>query len=286
MLLPGVRALTDDFDDFVVDLWGVVHDGGEPFDGVVAALEELAGAGRRVLFVTNTSRLGGEVEATLVSRLGIPRRLFHDVVSSGDLTKAALVARDPSLFAGLPASPRCVHLGDPGYVPWLFGLGLDFAGEEALADADLLVVTGAPADEHGIAETRARLAPSARRGVPLLCTNPDRIIPSASGARLGPGAVAHAYGELGGRAVLYGKPHPPIYAEARRRLGGPASRRVVALGDLLVTDIRGARAAGIPSVLVARTGGHASELTDAASAEALFAREGVRPDMMLDRFAW
>ncbi len=285
MLLPGLRALADDFDDFVVDLWGVVHDGGEPFEGVLAALEGLAAAGRRVLFVTNTSRLGRDVEATLVSRLAIPRRLFQDVVSSGDLTRAALAGRDPALFDGLRSSPRCVHLGDAGYVPWLFELGLDFASED-LEAADLLVATGAPKDEPGLAEMRDLLTASARRGVPLLCTNPDRVIPSAGGARLGPGAVAHAYAELGGRAVLYGKPHPPIYAEAKRRLRSPEPRRVVALGDLLATDIRGARAAGIASVLVAKTGGHAAELADPVSAEALFAREGVRPDMMIERFAW
>jgi HAD superfamily hydrolase (TIGR01459 family) len=286
VLLPGVRALAADYDDFIVDLWGVVHDGGAPFDGVIGALEGLAEAGRRVLFVTNTSRLGDEVEATLVGRLGIARRLFHDVVSSGDLTRAAILDRDRALFDGLPTSPRCVHLGDPGYVPWIFDLGLDFATDAELPSADLVVVTGAPRDERGLEEMRVRLSPLAARGVPLLCTNPDRIIPSAAGAKLGPGAVAHAYAELGGRAVLYGKPHPPIYAEAKRRLGSDASRRLVALGDLLATDIRGAHAAGIASVLVVRTGGHASELTDAAAAEALFARERLRPDMMLDRFAW
>jgi ribonucleotide monophosphatase NagD (HAD superfamily) len=85
---------------------------------------------------------------------------------------------------------------------------------------------------------------------------------------------------------LYGKPHPPIYAEARRRLGDDPSRRVVAVGDLLETDIRGARNAGFPCVLVTRTGAHAADVTTAQALEALFAREGIAPDMVLERFAW
>jgi HAD superfamily hydrolase (TIGR01459 family) len=114
--------------------------------------------------------------------------------------------------------------------------------------------------------------------VPLVCTNPDRIIPYASGHQLGPGAIAHAYASLGGRTFLYGKPHPPIYEAA---LAGLDRRRVVALGDTVETDIAGARAAGIASVLVL-TGVHASEADDL---EAVFARHGARPDAILGRFA-
>lgn len=293
-MLDGLRALAPDYDDYLVDLWGVVHDGRRPFDGVVDALERLAAlGGRRVLFLTNTSRLGDDVGRAL-ERMGVARELFFDVVSSGDVTRAALVARDPAIFRGLPAAPRCVHLGDPGYASWLFELGLDVAqGEDALDDAELVLVTGAPADSDALAATRARLAPLAARGVPLLCTNPDRVIPTPTGVVLGPGAVASAYVDAGGRAALFGKPHAPIYDEAKRRLAGGAPpvpegrpRRVAALGDLLATDVRGARDAGVFAVWVTGTGAHAAEVGDAAARDALYAREGVRPDARLARLAW
>lgn len=280
LALSGLRAIAARYDGFLVDLYGVVHDGVRPFDGVVDTLRELAKAGRRVVFVTNTSRAGDVVGGTL-GAMGIGRDLYASVVSSGDLTRTALLARDPAIFTSLPAAPRCVHLGDASFVPWLFELGLSFVDDLALAD--LVVASGAPRHAAALARTKADLAPLARRAVPLVCTNPDRVIPAASGLTVGPGAVAAAYEELGGRVLMYGKPHAPIYAAARARFGDAPvpAERLLAIGDLVDTDIRGARAAGIASVLVTATGGHASDDLDA-----LFAASGIAPDFVIDRFAW
>jgi HAD superfamily hydrolase (TIGR01459 family) len=284
--LPGLRAVASRYDAFLVDLWGVVHDGERPFAGVVGALRELSAAGRRVIFLTNTSRTGPLVAETLAG-MGIGPELYEAVISSGDVTRDALVSRDPPLFELLPDPPRVAHVGDASYVPWLFELGLPFVDD--LADADLVVATGSVRDQAALASARAHLAPAAARGVPLVCTNPDRVIPGAAGSTMGPGAVAAVYEELGARVFLYGKPHPPIYAAARRQLGALASARVVAIGDLLDTDIRGARNAGIASVLVTGTGGTAQAHGRAPSAavlEAAWAAAGVSPDMVLTRFAW
>ncbi|MDF2692067.1 MAG: superfamily protein involved in N-acetyl-glucosamine catabolism [Labilithrix sp.] len=284
--LPGLRAIASQYDAFLVDLWGVVHDGSRPFAGVVDALRELSSAGRRVIFLTNSSRDGARV-AEMLGAMGIGGELFEAVISSGDVTRDALVSRDPALFDLLPDDPRCVHVGDPSFVPWLFELGLRFV--DGLADADLVVATGTVRDDAALVSVREHLAPAAARGAPLVCTNPDRVIPTAFGVTLGPGAVAVAYAELGGRVFLYGKPHSPIYAAARRQLGASPAARVLAVGDLLDTDIRGARDAGIASVLVTGTGGHAHALgpsPSAAALEPLFAAAGVAPDMVLERFAW
>lgn len=238
----------------------MIHDGVRPYDGVIDALERLAAAGdTRVLFVTNTSRANDAVIDTLVSRMGIDRALFFGVVSSGDVTRVALASQ-----AG-----RCFHYGDASFVPWLFELPFTFT--EDVADADFIVASGAPRDADGLDAARALLAPAAARGVRLVCTNPDEVIPNAGGDTIGPGAVARAYRELGGPVLLYGKPYAPIYEEAKLRLGDP-KRRVVAIGDLPVTDIRGARAAGIPSVLVTR--GRAVDPGDDV------------PDMTMEWFAW
>jgi len=254
-----------------VDLWGVVHDGDRPFPGVVETLRELSSAGRRVIFLTNTSRTSPLVAETLCSTMGIGNDLYETVISSGDVTREALLSRDPPLFDLLPELPRFAHIGAPSFVPWLFELGLPFVDD--LAHADLVVATGTVRDEAALATLREHLAPAAARGVPLVCTNPDPVIPRAgSTPTLGPGAVAGAYVEPGGRVFLYGKPHAPIYAAARRQLGSVAPARVLAIGDLLETDIRGARNAGLASVLVTDTG--------------IWTAAGITPDMVLTRFAW
>ena len=281
---PGLHALSLRYDAFLVDLYGVIHDGARPFEGVIDALCELAAARRRVVFVTNTSRASDAVADTLAS-MGIAHDLYSAIISSGDVTRAALASCDPSLFALLPARPRCVHLGDPSFVPWLFEPRLGLAFVDDLALADIVIASGAPRDDDALARTRHDLAPLAARDVPLVCTNPDRVIPTAAGLALGPGAVAAAYASLGGRVFMYGKPFAPMYAAARALLPDVATDRIVAVGDLLDTDIRGARAAGIVSVLVTATGGHAAALTT-ATLDSLCAAAGVGPDFVVERFAW
>lgn len=277
MRLPGLRELLADFDAFFVDLWGVVHDGERPFPGVVEALEALAAGERRVVFLTNTSRTNEAVARTLEA-MGIGEGLYTAIVTAGDVTRDALVRRDPAVFVARRA--RCLHVGNPAFVPWLFEIGLAFT-EDARA-ADVVIATGAVADEAELDRIRTSLAPLAARDRPLVCTNPDRFIPTAGGPRLGPGAIAHAYAALGGRVFAYGKPHPPIYAEARRRLGDVDARRILALGDMVETDVRGAAAAGLASALVLGQGYHAG---DAGALDALFAREQIRPRFVLDRLA-
>lgn len=271
--LSGLSSLAPDVDDLLVDLWGVIHDGERPYDGVVDALARFAALpGRRVVFLSNTSRTKGSVVDSLVG-MGIERRLFHDVVTSGDVTRDALLARDPAIFAGLPAEPRAFHLGDAAYVPWLLEPDVPLRWTSRVEEADLVVASGTAASHAHVEDALVTLAPALARDVLLVCTNPDRTIPRPSGPEgIGPGEVTHRYAALGGRVVLFGKPHPPIYAEARRRLGN-GDRRVVAIGDLVETDVRGAVAAGIPSVLVTR--GRADwQVGDVA------------PDFVVERFAW
>lgn len=280
--LPDVLSLRPDHDGFLVDLWGVIHDGERLGEGVRDALGALAASGARVLFLSNSSRLGDLLEEGLVT-MGVPRTWFVGALSSGDVTRAALLRRDPDVFTGLPPSPRVLHVGNPGFVPWLFELGLDFCDEAT--EADLVVATGTVADARALDELRERLAPLAARGTPLVCTNPDRVLPARGTLALAPGAIAHAYAELGGRTHLYGKPHAPIYREALPRLG-VAPERVVAIGDMIDTDVRGARGAGLTSVLVT-TGVHASELGEApdeAALAATFARHRGAPDAILPSF--
>lgn len=278
--LANACELARDHDGLLVDLWGVVHDGERLFDGVADALVAIAAAGVRICFLSNSSRLGPLLTDNLVA-LGVPRNAFVGAVSSGDVTRAALVARSPALFGALPSEPRVLHLGSAGFVPWLFELGLAFT--ESDDAADLVVATGTVKDESELTALAARLAPLAARDVPLVCTNPDRVVPMKGKLHRGPGAVAHLYAELGGRTFLYGKPHAPIYEAALQLLD---RTRVVAIGDMMETDVVGARRANLASVLVT-SGVHREELgdpADPAKLDALFARHGVLPDAVLRFF--
>ncbi len=285
--LSNITELTDAYDGFLVDLWGVVHDGERLYDGVLETLDAIARRGARVVFLSNSSRLGSQLAASLVA-MGLQRETFVEVVSSGDVTREVLVRREEPFFErfGIGSPTRALHLGTASYVPWLFEMDLELVDDGA---AKLVIATGSVASESELDAIRARLAPLAARDVPLVCTNPDRILVTKKGLGIAPGAVAHAYAELGGATFLYGKPHPPIYRRALARLAasGVAEARTVAVGDMIETDIVGARGANLPSVLVT-SGVHAAELgaarDDAGALARLFERHGAAPDAVIATF--
>ena len=284
--LESILELADQYEGFLVDVWGVIHDGERLGEGVRDALVALSERGARICFLSNTSRLRGDVVRQLVD-FGIPRDAFVDVVSSGDVTRRALVDGSGALWEHLPSGMiRAVHLGSPSYVPWLGELGFKLVTfEDCDAGIDLIVATGVVNDETELKGLGAMLRPHAVRGVPLVCTNPDKWIPSSRGLSRGPGVVAQTYAELGGPTFMYGKPHPPIYKAALERLGCTAER-VVAIGDMVETDIVGASAASIASVLVT-TGVHSAALGACPDEEALLAvlaPFGVTPTAIIGRF--
>ena len=156
----------------------------------------------------------------------------------------------------------------------------DFVGALALvetddaADCDLVLIAGCEPEAHALDDYRERLRPAARRGVPALCTNPDREMLLGSGrTAFAPGQVAEAYAALGGAVSWIGKPYPAIYAHALA-LGGATPAATLCIGDSVEHDIAGASAAGCDSLLVL-TGIH--EGASSAELDALFEREGHVP---------
>jgi hypothetical protein len=69
------------------------------------------------------------------------------------------------------------------------------------------------------------------KGLPLLCANPDIVVDRGDSREWCAGALAELYTEMGGESLYFGKPHPPIYDLARRRLDqiGAACRRIASL---------------------------------------------------------
>lgn len=256
---PVIDRLSDiapRYDALLCDLWGCVHDGRRAFPAAVAALEAARAAGVKVVLLTNAPRPRGSVIAQL-DRLGVPRGAWDDVVTSGDAAQYALVSgavgrrvhhigadKDEPFFTDLPPDLR--DLGPVDRVP--------------LTEAEGLVVTGLRDDLTETPEDyRAALLLAKTRDLPLLCANPDIIVDYGDTRLYCAGALAQAYEAMGGRALYFGKPHPPIYDLARRRLGALGLREgadLLAIGDGIDTDIRGAVAEGIDALFV--TGGIAA----------------------------
>lgn len=273
--LSGIRALAERFDAFVLDQFGVLHDGTEPYPGAVEAVSRLKAAGKRVLLLSNSGKRSAPNEARLI-RLGFKPGSWDHFLSSGEVAwqMLAVELRDTGTL-------RCLLIARDGDRSAVEGLPLTLTNGGA--DADIVLLSGSEGDSYDLDHYRRLLEPAAARGVRCICTNPDKVMLTPVGSRFGAGRIADLYAELGGPVDWIGKPFPHIYEAALALLGYPAPAQVVCIGDSIEHDIAGGRAAGLSTALVA-TG--ILETSTAAERERLFAEHGARPDFLLPAFAW
>ena len=276
MFLSGLGELAARYDGILSDVWGVVHDGVAACSSACAALQGFRARGGVVVLISNAPRPSRAVE-TQLRELKVPDTAYDAFVTSGDVTRELLAERH--------RGARLLHIG-PERDRVLFE-DLDVRLVAAEAAAELVVCTGlyddtseTPDDYNGL------LAALARRGLPFLCANPDRVVMRGADIVYCAGAISDRYRELGGRPQVIGKPHADIYRAALDALAGLRGaeidrRRVLAIGDSVSTDLRGAADQGLDVLFIAG-GIHAAELglpeaPDPERIAALLAAENLRP---------
>jgi HAD superfamily hydrolase (TIGR01459 family) len=252
-LVPGIGALAPRYDGFILDLWGVVHDGVAPMPGALECLRSLIEAGKRVVLLSNAPRRAGDV-VERIDRIGVPAVLYHNVMSSGEEAWQHLFRRDDSFYSALGL--RCVHIGSERDTGIREGLGLDLV--ETAEEAEFILNTGPAGWDDRIEDYRPLLQRALERGLPMVCANPDLVVMHGGRLVLCAGALAQWYEDRGGRVRWHGKPFRSVYETCFGLLGIDDLSRILAIGDSLRTDIAGAAGAGIDSVLI--VGGiHADE---------------------------
>jgi HAD superfamily hydrolase (TIGR01459 family) len=287
----GLREIADAYDVIFCDVWGVVHDGRAAFGDACRALEIFRQRGGTVILLTNAPRPQKPILAQL-ARLGAPTSAFDALVTSGDVTLSYLVER---------GNAPVHHIG-PERDLALFEALSEQAGLSpplvSLSDATYVLCTGLGDDETETPEDyREALAQMRARNMDFICANPDLVVHVGDRLVYCAGALAASYEQIGGRVLQAGKPHAPIYARARAQAqasrGGPVSSdRILAIGDALRTDIRGAAAAGIASLFIT-SGIHREELhsvmtmqIDRAAFEQFLDGAGCRPTAVAAHLKW
>lgn len=291
-MLKGLAELIDRYDGFILDMWGVLHNGVHPFEGVLDALEQLRQAGKRCVILSNAPRrLTAVIERATV--IGIPERLYDGIMSSGEDAWRHLATRhaaeaDPWYRA---LGPRLWYMGQSRDADILDGL--DFEPAMDAGKADVILNVGPAPLEEGVADYETQLQLGAAAGVPMVCANPDRVVVVGERQTDCAGALADRYIELGGSVRWHGKPDPGIYRPCLDMLGLTEHKdRVLAIGDSLTTDIAGANAAGIACALVpggihaTALGADVGALPSEDKLSALLASHDARPDMVLPGLIW
>lgn len=285
--LPGIAALASEFDGFIVDQWGILHDGTRPYPGAVDCLEQLRRAGKHVVVLSNSGRRDAE-NIRLMASMGFDPRLFDRFVSAGEDAREAIERRGHSFHARL--GRRYFAFTRDDNVSLLEGLALERVAR--VEDADFLMVIGIDSPRLGIADYETLLAAGAARRLPLVCANPDLKRVSPAGLMDAPGALARRYEHLGGKVFYHGKPHAAIYQSCLAALPGCAAVKVVAVGDSIEHDILGAANAGLRSafvaggVHVAELGARWGELPPPAAWRRFLDAAIARPDYLLPAFVW
>lgn len=281
-LLSGIETLAPYYDGFILDLWGVVHDGVKPLPYTLEALRQLRAAKRIVWLLSNAPRRAQVVAAQLAA-MGIGEDLYDGVLTSGEATRMALQDKYLEKWGR-----RVFHLG-PERDKSIFE-GLDAEILSAPDGADFVLNSGIFDMHNDKAEKYIPVLEDCRaKNLPMICANPDKVVYVGDHLVLCPGTLAEMYEKMDGEVVYFGKPHRTVYSHV---LGNMGVQKVLAIGDSMATDVAGAVGAGIDVALV-MSGIHRNEL---CLPDGGFAGEGalqaalkpypVRPHYIMEHFSW
>ena len=284
-IVDGVGAFIDAYEGFLIDQWGVLHNGETVYPGAHAVLAELARRGKQAVLLTNSGRRRSFNEARL-QELGFNTRALAGIVTSGEATWQALRQRAAEPFASL--GRRCVLFTRADDMGPVDGLELELVDDPAAAD--FLYLTWLDTLTHSIDDFDRVIEAAAARDLPMLCSNPDRVAPTEGGLTQAPGSLAERYRAIGGRVIYVGKPHRPIYQACLDMLPELEPAEICGIGDSFEHDVQGAKNAGLAAAFVMR-GIHAEAFPEGASRAAerqalddLAERYGITADWALPNF--
>jgi HAD superfamily hydrolase (TIGR01459 family) len=273
-LLTGIAPLVPRYDGYILDLWGVLHDGAHPLPGAVDALHRLRDAGKHIVILSNAPRRSAAV-IKRIEEIGIARSLYDELLSSGEATWHWL-------REGGPGGRRLFPIMAERDASMLEGLDLEMT--TSVAHADFILNTGVESADDRIEDFEDALREAAARHLPMVCANPDLVVLHRGKMEICAGSIAQYYEELGGKVHYFGKPHAPIYRECFELLKVRDRRRILAVGDSLRTDIAGANAAGIDGLWV--LGGIHQEEVTGGDLNIVIGRQKVIPVAAVPVFRW
>jgi HAD superfamily hydrolase (TIGR01459 family) len=286
-MLTGVSKLLGRYDGFILDQWGVLHDGVTPYAGARDCVRRLHEAGKHIVVLSNTGQ-SAERNLRLMQAMGFEPDWFDRFVGAGEDARAALAERREPFHRGL--GRRCYAFTRGGNASLIEGIGLDVVGR--VEEAEFLAVIGIDSPRLGVSDYEPMLQAGIARGLPMVCANPDIVRVSPAGTVAAPGALARRYEALGGSVFYHGKPYPAIYATCLRALAACPPGRVIAIGDSIEHDVLGAERAGLACAFIAG-GIHAGELVQrwgelpSAQRWQEFAADAVaKPDHVLPALVW
>lgn len=281
--LKSLFDVADKYDAFLIDIFGVIHNGIELFPNTVDTLRKLKGSGKDICLLSNTPKRASGT-ADQLEHMGVARGLYDHIVTAGEATNNALAKRSDAFHQS--CGNDCWYIGTTYAIEILHGLDLNIVDNPERASFILNSMPGTETRDANALKRRLQIALD--KDLPMICANPDLVVNIGNEQYECAGAFAAIYEEMGGRVMYHGKPHTPVYERCHHLLGKPDKARMLAIGDAFHTDIAGANNFGIDSLLNL-TGIHWDETTsggapDSAKLQALIDTKPETPTYAIGGF--
>ena len=236
--LNNLSDIDDHYDVFLIDLWGVIHNGIAAFDNVIPVLQSLKQKKKMVFFITNAPRRSFVISQQL-ENFGIEQKLYDKIISSGELTWLSIKEKYQKKNCLIIGPPRDFHLVE----------GLDISVVDKDSNVDIILNTGPWGDDDSLENYTDLLDSLAKKKSHMICSNPDKTVVRGENFMICAGLLAEYYEKIGGKVEYYGKPYKQIY-EHCFNFFEKKNTRVLAIGDSLENDIKGANALNFDSLLI------------------------------------
>ena len=247
--IQGFKEIANRYNYFVFDVWAVIHDGHLAYPHVVETLQFLRDQNKKICLLSNAPRRSFKV-AEVLKKYGIDEKFYDFILTSGEATFLDLKKNQDEGYKNF--GKKYFYVGPDKDLDLLDGL--DYQRIDNAENADFLVNTGFDGEHSTIEEKMPQIIEAKMHDLPMICVNPDLIVVKQNGQEMiCAGALAHEYEKMSGQVFYYGKPFSAVYKIMMESFGNPKKEEVIAVGDGMETDIKGANSFRIDSVLV--TGG-------------------------------
>jgi HAD superfamily hydrolase (TIGR01459 family) len=287
----GISDISDSYSAFIIDQWGVLHNGEKVYEGVLECLKELKNRNKYIIILSNSGKRSS-VNAENLKKLGITPGMYDLIVTSGEIAWQGMRDQKEGYFQKL--GTKCYLLsrgGDRSIVE-----GLDIQIVDNVTEADFLLISGTDApDKNMVDHYESDLKAAIRKRLKAICANPDSRVVLGSDYVMGPGLVARRYEDFGGVVHYIGKPHKPIFQHCIKLLQDKEiyPGQTVMVGDTMAHDIMGAAAVNIDTCLI-KNGLHAGAFSTCHSATDVdralniltLQYNNIRPTYLVDRLKW
>jgi HAD superfamily hydrolase (TIGR01459 family) len=284
----GLYELMDSYDGFILDQWGVLHNGLQPYEGVIDTLNHLKQRKKQVVILSNSAKRSDD-NIERLKRLGIRPGQYKAVVSAGEVTWQGLKEQKDAPFKGL--GQKCYLISRPDDKSLLNGLDIELVS--AVEQAQFILITSFDPTTSKIEDLDPVFKKAAAKRIPAICANPDLVTVYGHERAIGPGAVANRYHELGGAVHYIGKPHKTIFRYCLGLFEEVMPSRILVIGDSIQHDIAGGVGADLDTAFIT-SGIHASAFKPGMLPEQkrkmmeqlAQGYGGIRPTWVLDSLTW